>query len=95
MNVFLKAKKAKLEIDDLRNESPSYNLWSSISSQLDFILDDFDTSGGFKNQAAVERVKQIIIGVQAVREIEPRNMQLADLLCGIDYEYKKLYSLVN
>jgi hypothetical protein len=71
MNVFIKAKKAKFEIDDLRNESPSYNLWSSISSQLDFILDDFDASGEFKNKAAIERVKQIIIGVQAVREIEP------------------------
>ena len=45
MNVVIKANKAKSEIDCLRNESPSYNLWSSISTQLDFILDDFDASG--------------------------------------------------
>lgn len=95
MNIFLKATKAKLEIESLKIESPGYKLWDSILSQINFILDDFDKVGGFKNKASVDRVKQIILGVQAIREIEPGNMSLADLLCEIDYEYKKLYNLID
>ena len=95
MNVLFKAEKAKLEIDILRKESPSFSLWDSISSQLDYILNDFDSSGNFKKTSDVSRVKQIIIGVQSVREIESGNSKLADLLCEVDYEYKELYGLVN
>lgn len=91
MNIFLNAKKAKLEIETLLKQNPSFNLWSSINAQLVYVLNDFDVSGNFKGCAEKERVSQIVMGVQAVREIESQNAPLADLLFEIDYEYKKLY----
>jgi hypothetical protein len=93
MNIILNTNKAKDVLAKLEKENPDFNLWHSISSQLNFILDDFDSSGNHKKQASKERVKEIIIGVQAIREIDAGNPKLADLLCEIDYEYKKLYGL--
>lgn len=91
MNIFINAKKAKSIVSDFEQENPDFGLWKSISAQLDFILDDFDASGNFKKSSDMERVKKIILGVQAIREIEAGNPELADLLCEIDYHYKKLY----
>ena len=94
MNIFSNTKKAKLVITDLERKNPSFSLWKSISAQVDFILGDFEDSGKPKKIADKERVKSLILGVLAVREIEAGNPKLADLLCEIDYEYKKLYGLV-
>ncbi len=93
MDIILSTKNAKNILGKLEKENPGFNLWHSISSQLNFILDDFDSSGNHKKQASKERVKEIIIGIQAIREIDAGNPELADLLCEIDYEYKKLYGL--
>ncbi len=95
MNTLLKAKKAKNILSKLEKENPDYNLWQSISSQLSYILNDFDSSGNHKKEAVKERVQEIIMGVQAIREIDAGNPELADLLCEIDYEYKKLYGLTT
>ena len=95
MNIFLKTKKAKDVLSKLEKENPDYNLWRSISSQLNFILDDFDSSGNHKKEADKERVKEIIMGIQAIREIDAGNPELADILCEIDYEYKKSYGLTT
>jgi hypothetical protein len=84
---------AKALIADLLLENPDFGLWKSISAQLEFIADDFDEDGNFKNSANVENVKKIILGLQSIREIEPGNPELSDLLCEIDYQYKKLYFL--
>lgn len=93
MNIFLKIQKAEDILRKLEKENPDFNLWHSISAQLNFILDDFDSNGNLKKEADKERVKELILGVQAIREIEPGNPELADLLCDIDYEYKKAYGL--
>ena len=95
MNTLLKTKEAKNIIAKLEEENPDYNLWHSISSQLNFILNDFDSSGNHKKEANTSRVKEIIMGVQAIREIDAGNPELAELLCEIDYEYKKLYGLAT
>lgn len=65
----------------------------SINNQLDFIKSDLEKSQPFIPQAKKADVERIILGVQAVREIESQNEELADLLCDIDYEYKKLYGI--
>ena len=95
MNILFTAKKAHDVLAKLEKENPDYNLWRSISSQLKFILDDFDLSGNHKKEADTERVKEIIMGIQAIREIDAGNPELADILCEIDYEYKKLYGLTT
>jgi len=95
MNILLKTKKAHDVLTKLEKENPDYSLWRSISSQLNFILDDFDLSGNHKKVADKDRVKEIIMGIQAIREIDAGNPELADILCEIDYEYKKLYGLTT
>lgn len=82
---------ATKKITRLRKQAPEFQLWKSIEAQLNFIICDFSMAGDFLHQADVERVSQIIIGLQAVREIESTDPALADLLCEIDYEYKTLY----
>ena len=93
MNTFLKAQKAKDILTELEKENPGFNLWTSISAQLNFILNDFDSSGNHKKDANKNRVDELILGVQSIREIEPGNPELSELLCDINYEYKKLYDL--
>jgi hypothetical protein len=67
----------------------------SITKQLDFIKNDLERSKPDLLKANKEDVQRIILGVQAIREIEPQNEELADLLCDIDYEYKKLHGISN
>ena len=86
---------AKSKITDLTQENNSFPLWNSILAQLNFIENDFEPNGNCKNSANKEKVSKIILGVQAIREIEPGNPELADLLCKIDYEYKKHYGLIE
>lgn len=92
-NLFSKAISAKNTISKIRSQAPDFQLWKSIEAQLNFIISDFSDSGVFLNQADKDRVSQIIMGLQAVREIESSDPQLADLLCEIDYEYKSFYSI--
>jgi len=80
-------------ITKLKTQSPEHQLWKSIEAQLNFIISDFSIGGDFLHQADAERVSQIIIGLQAVREIESTDPSLADALCEIDYEYKALYKI--
>lgn len=93
MNIFKNSKKANDILSKLKIDNPDFRLWDSLHNQIEFILSDFDTIGNFKKSARTEDVKKIIIGVQAIREIEQGNPSLADLLCEIDYEYKKAYGL--
>jgi hypothetical protein len=65
----------------------------SIKNQLSFIKDDLEQSQPFALKADRADVQRIILGVQAVREIESQNEELADLLCDIDYGYKQLYGI--
>jgi RNA recognition motif-containing protein len=65
----------------------------SITNQLDFIKNDLEKSKPYTPTANRKDVERIIIGLQAVREVESQNEELADLLCDIDYEYKKLYGI--
>ncbi len=85
---------AKSKIIDLIKENGAFPLWNSILAQLNFIEDDLSPDGNIKSSAELEEVKKIILGVQAIREIEPGNSELADLLCKIDYDYKKYYGLI-
>jgi Tsi6 len=94
-NVFKKTSEAKLTLSRLLAENPQHALWVSISAQLDFILQDFDNHGTWLKSAPVARVSDLIMGVQAIREIEVCYPELADKLCKIDYDYKKLYGLQN
>lgn len=87
--------KARSLIDVLVQENPGFPLWNSINAQLGFIENDFDAEGNFRKNADVEMVKKIILGVQSIREIEPGNPELSDLLCEIDYQYKKSYGLIK
>lgn len=80
------------KIAKLRRQAPDFQLWKSIEEQLNFIISDFSMAGGFLHQAKEERVSQIIMGLQAVRELEATDPALADLLCEINYEYKALYA---
>jgi hypothetical protein len=92
-NLFNKTVSAEKIITQLRNQAPEIQLWKSIEAQLNFIISDFSINGDFLHQANTERVSQIIIGLQAVREIESTDPELADALCEIDYEYKDLYAI--
>ena len=93
MNAYKNAIQAKKIVSSLRSDNPDHNLWISVENQLNFILNDFDRLGNFKKSADKEKVSKIILGVQAVREIDAGDEKLADLLCEIDYEYKSLYSI--
>jgi hypothetical protein len=90
--LFNKTLNAVKIIAELRNQAPELQHWTSIEAQLNFIISDFSIAGNFLNQANAERVTKIIIGIQAVREIESTDPALAALLCEIDYEYKTLYA---
>ena len=90
--LFNKTLNAVKIIAGLRIQAPEFQLWKSIEEQLNFIISDFSIAGKFLHQANTERVNQIIIGMQTVREIESTDPALADLLCEIDYEYKTLYA---
>jgi hypothetical protein len=92
-NIFLEVSKAKKIVLVLLQENPSYNLWMSVAAQLDFIFQDFDDDGVFLKSAKLERVSDLILGLQAVREIEAGNPELADLLCEIEYSYKMQYGI--
>lgn len=65
-----------------------------MSAQLDFIFRDYDSEGICLGAASLDRVSQIILGLQAVREIEPGNPEFEKLLCEIDFFYKRQYGLV-
>jgi hypothetical protein len=80
----------------IRKQLPSSKLtgtMESIKNQLGFIKNDLEQPQPFTPKADKADVQRIILGVQAVREIESQNEELADLLCDIDYEYKKLYGI--
>lgn len=80
----------------IKKQFPSSKLtgtMESIINQLDFIKDDLEKSQPFIPTANNADVERIILGVQAIREIEAQNEELSDLLCDIDYEYKKLYGI--
>ncbi|UUA74888.1 immunity protein Tsi6 family protein [Cellvibrio sp. QJXJ] len=87
--------KAQSIVDALLQKNPDFPLWRSIKNQLDFIESDFEVSGSFKSNSNIEMVRNIILGVQSIREVEQGNPELSDLLCEIDYQYKKLYGLVK
>lgn len=89
--LYEKLVKAKKAIEALLSDSPSYQLWRSIEVQINFILSDFSSSGVFLKKTNTGRVNQIILGLQAIREIETSHSEFADLLCQIDCEYKELY----
>jgi hypothetical protein len=92
-NFIDKINAARIIADEIYKKSQNFPIINSIKYQLDFIADDFDCSGNFKFTAAKENVERLILGVQAVREIEPIYPEFADLLCEIDYEYKCLYGI--
>jgi hypothetical protein len=80
----------------IKKQFPSSKLtetMESIRNQLVFIKNDLEKSQPFTPKANKADVERIILGVQAIREIEAQNEELADLLCDIDYEYKKLYGI--
>ncbi|MGI9283267.1 MAG: immunity protein Tsi6 family protein [Endozoicomonas sp.] len=93
MNLFNDINSALAEVQQQRIENPDYSLWKSIEAQLRFMLNDFDDKGKCRKSANLERVDAIIIGVQAIRELDTGNPQLSDLLCNIDYNYKKIYHI--
>ena len=66
---------------------------ASIVSQLDFIKNDMKNSGPDGPSAKKQDVERIILGLQAIREIESQNEELSDMLCDIDYAYKKLHGI--
>lgn len=91
--LYLKIKKVEKIIVDLVANDPDFLLWKSILSQILYIVSDFDGFGICKKLADIEDVKKIILGLQAVREIESGNPDFADLLCDMDYEYKSIYGV--
>jgi len=95
MNLFESTQAANKEVSKLIAENPDFALWQSLYNQIGFIQQDFDEKGVFKKRAELERVSELILGIQAVREVEANNPELAELLCDIDYEYKSLYGLVD
>lgn len=66
------------EVERLQKRHPQLVVLDSILAQLDYLL-DLETG---KSQDR-SRLTDIILGVQAVREIEPLNEQLAGLLFAI------------
>ena len=69
---------------------PEDNLMQSILAQLKFIKKDLSCGiPGSDNS----RRNEIIIGLQAVRELETSFPEFSDLLCEIDYDYKSLFGL--
>lgn len=93
INIFKEASITKLTVTGLLTENPGHPLWKSIAVQLDFILQDFDDNGACLKSAPKSRVSELIIGVQAVREIEMEFPDLADALCNIDHAYKTQYGI--
>ncbi|GAB1261917.1 immunity protein Tsi6 family protein [Aurantivibrio plasticivorans] len=91
MNLHDFIKSTRAEIEHLNQSTPRYQLMLSISAQLDFILKDLNKDGTIKNLASENDVERIVMGTQAVRELEPSFPDLSDRICKIAYEYKRHY----
>ena len=66
---------AKRDCEQLEARYPECRALQSIKAQLDYLISL--ESGSNKDRS---RIKDIIIGVLAAREIEPRDIALAELL---------------
>jgi GTP1/Obg family GTP-binding protein len=92
-NLFNKVEKASAIINNRFSTKKLSTTMESITKQLEFIKKDLENLQHGISKASKEDVQRIIIGVQAIREIESQSEELADLLCDIDYEYKKLHGI--
>jgi hypothetical protein len=78
-------RKAIDEISMLASEDPSFQTGPSIIAQLTYLL-------GLETKAISDRsrLKDIILGIQAVREVEPRNTAIADTLYQVSGEIGRM-----
>ncbi|MBB3167495.1 immunity protein Tsi6 family protein [Simiduia aestuariiviva] len=95
MSTFNKIENAKRQIDSLLLKNPNYQLLQSIHNQLLFIIGDFDENGKILKKNKKNDVEKLILGVQAIRELDTSFPELSDLLCDIDFEYKGEYGISN
>jgi hypothetical protein len=77
--------KAKRESEALSKEFPELPTIRSIMHQIDYLT---QLTKGTTNDRS--RLKEIVIGIQAAREIEPLNLELAELLYEVDAEARKM-----
>ena len=89
-DILKKIEKASQIINKQFPTSKLSKTMESITNQLSFIKNDLEKSQPYTPNENKSDVQRVILGVQAVREIESQNEELSELLCDIDYEYKKL-----
>ena len=81
-NVF---EKGLVKINQLIDAYPEVSPFESVRNQIKFLI---ELEEGTRQDS--NRLKDIIIGVITVREIEDRDMEVADLMYDIVTEVKKM-----
>jgi hypothetical protein len=77
--------KALDETESLHRAYPDVQTLQSIANQIKYLI---SLATGASTDRS--RLREIILGVQAAREIEPLNRDLADLLYRVDEEAKRM-----
>jgi hypothetical protein len=78
-------KQALLQCQEMQEERPDVDVLGSIIAQLNYLRDLVEGKSSDRS-----RLDEIVIGVQAVRELESVNLELARLLYKIDAEVKNI-----
>jgi len=77
-------------LNERLSKAPDWQVLKMIKAQLEAIQSDVNGKGSLDN----EQIKNINIGILAVREFEADDPEFADILIKIDYlfsEYNKFY----
>lgn len=77
--------KAESEIQMLIEQYPMIEQFQSVKSQLEYLI---DIETGKRND--YERLEDVNIGLITVREIEDRNMDIANLMYEVTSEVEKM-----
>lgn len=78
-------KDALLAIEKLIQEYPDIQQFESVKNQLNYLLEIEENK-----RTDIQRLKDIIIGIITVREIEDRDMNVANLMYEVTEEVKKM-----
>ena len=78
-------KDALLAIEKLIQDYPDIQQFESVKNQLNYLLEIEENK-----RTDIQRLKDIIIGIITVREIEDRDMNVANLMYEVTEEVKKM-----
>lgn len=76
---------ARTQVEALRIKFPGVQTLESIVRQIDYLIDL--QSGRIEDRS---RLKDIVLGVQAAREVEPLDSSVAEILYAVNEQAQKM-----